>query len=343
MLKITIKITITMTSKLIMIMIGSFLIIFMIKQKLILYKENNITFKPLENSNYTDGDKIQNYKMNSKIKGRTICNKRKYSSWEGRRRFHFSMTNNKESSVALVNYLNKVFLKPILNIEDKLLTPIIYNENILNQIQNIQYMFSRFPSNNLVKFWLKLELYKKIIINGKVSKFKNELLREIIEIETINKKIETVQLRDENIFSSPSSFLSNPYNPIKSYPKTYKSKSIFRFNKMEKGLTKNLLNNKRYLHYACCYIITFYNKFYYYIGSTINIKNRFKTHTNNINNYCNNKSSNSLSELFKFFLLSCMEKGSPPNFDINIIYLSTNYLNKFINTYPNYKLNKGEW
>lgn len=59
---------------------------------------------------------------------------------------------NKEC-VALVEYKNKIFLKPILNCENELLAPIVYNENVLDFMEYIQFILSKLPESSLVKLW----------------------------------------------------------------------------------------------------------------------------------------------------------------------------------------------
>jgi GIY-YIG catalytic domain len=197
---------------------------------------------------------------------------------------------------ALVEYKNKTFLKSILNVEDKLLAPLVFNKYILKQIEEIQYILSRFSNSNLVKLWLLNEFeHERIIINAKVGK-------------NINNKF------------------------------------IFNFNENETGLDTRLLkDNKLNLLYTGCYIINFNKQ--YYIGSTTNFKNRFRSHTSNIGEYLKRKTINflyenyKLNEIQRFYLLN---EKNVLNFEIKILYLNTNYLNKFRFIYPDYKLSKGE-
>lgn len=79
------------------------------------------------------------------------------------------MNINKEC-LSLIPYKNKIFLNPILSVENKLLAPLIYNKYIFKQIENIQYILSRFSNSNLVKLWLFDRLEQdKIIINAKID------------------------------------------------------------------------------------------------------------------------------------------------------------------------------
>nr|YP_010697826.1 NADH dehydrogenase subunit 4 [Porodaedalea chrysoloma]WCF76787.1 NADH dehydrogenase subunit 4 [Porodaedalea chrysoloma] len=169
-----------------------------------------------------------------------------------------------------------------------------------------------------------------------------DFIRKIIQIENVKKEIEILQYNDRKLINK-SYAVNCSYNPIKKDGEIVNSM----FNEMEIGLTSKILTDKNYKNYcrtvACCYIITFENKYYYYIGSTANIKNRFKTHTLNINNYYVNNSTKGLSNFLKYFLINEYNGKKPTNFNINIVYLTTNYLNKFQEIYPNYKLSKGEW
>jgi hypothetical protein len=202
---------------------------------------------------------------------------------------------------AIVEYKNKTFLKSILNVEDKLLAPLVFNKYILKQIEEIQYILSRFSNSNLVKLWLLNEFEQnKLIINAKIEEVKH-------------------------------------------------NKFIFNFNENETDLDTRLIKDNK-LNKLCtgCYVINFYKQ--YYLGSTINFKNRFKSHTNHIENFLKDKKLSftyekftyekfQLNEIQAFYLLN---DKNISNFEIKILYLNTNYLNKFISIYPDYKLNKGE-
>jgi hypothetical protein len=85
----------------------------------------------------------------------------------------------------LVGYKNKIFLKPILNVKNELLAPIIYNKYFLKEIEDIQYILSRFSNSNFVKLWLFSKLEEdKIIINGKINEGTGELFYKIKNIKT---------------------------------------------------------------------------------------------------------------------------------------------------------------
>lgn len=254
----------------------------------------------------------------------------------------YSTCTNKNINVALVNFIKTTpLLKPILNIEDELLAPIVYNEHILDEIQNLRFVLSRVKDSNLVKLWLISKLEQdKIIINAKINERADKLLKKIekIENETIIREFK----EDICGFRWPV-ITSRYYNKIKE--DMSKSKPVFEFN--ETSLETNLIYKKN-LNSLCtgCYIITFQNKYYYYIGSSTNLRDRMKTHTTNINSFLSNRNS-SLSEFFKFYLNFCKKQKSKSNdslnFNIKILYLSTNYLNLFRLIYPHYRLSKGEW
>lgn len=99
-----------------------------------------------------------------------------------------------------------------------------------------------------------------------------------------------------------------------------------------------------------CYVIIFNNNLYYYIGSTIDIINRVKTHNSNIENIIQNilYSNCNLLKLFSMSILPYFIKSEIIHnyglcYNILPIYISTNYLKKFNLLYPLYKLSKGEW
>ena len=241
----------------------------------------------------------------------------------------YSSNINKE----LVPYENKNFLKPILNVKDKLLAPIVYDKYILSEIDKIQFILTRFNDLNFVKLWLTNKLQEdKIIINAKLNENTKELLDLIISIEN-----ETIIKSNIEGLSKEISFISSRYfNEIKK--DNLECKPIFSF-KNNEFITTLLKNNKLNKLYSACYIITFNNKVYYYIGSSTDFKKRFNTHTLNINNYKENK-NNTLTGIFKEFLDSIRKNAG---FNINIIYLSHNYLTLFQTEYPYYKLSKGEF
>jgi hypothetical protein len=208
-----------------------------------------------------------------------------------------------------------------------------YSENILNQIKNLQEVLYKLPDSNKVKLWLKKELQQdKIIINAKKNEGISELLKEIfniIDARKFSRSSESVIRRD------PSDYHE-------------RKNSLFVFNSTIGELDAKFNLNWENPLFAGCYIITFKNRYYYYIGCTTKFKDRFYIHSKNIMNPTENK-KNSLNEFFKYFLNSeinylnskLMGKNAL-EFKINILCLSTNYLNKFIKTFPDYKLTQEE-
>lgn len=129
-----------------------------------------------------------------------------------------------------------------------------------------------------------------------------------------------------------------------------------------------------------CYIIYSKNSLYYYIGYSKDIKSRLKTHYNNLkslNSSCSvpygtaidlkgegeftrgkilkelvdsvvsdevyNASESGKKDLFKFYINSCYK--NKVDFDIKMgpICLYSNYFSSFLQKYPDYKLNAGEY
>lgn len=252
------------------------------------------------------------------------------------------MNINKEC-LSLIPYKNKIFLKPILNTEKKLLAPITYrNSSILNEIDKIQFILSKIPDSNFMKLWLSNKLEEdKIIINAKINEGTYELLKRIKEIKKEKISSESIEIDSELSFSIIN---KRYFNKIER--DNLNSKFIFDFNENETELdTKILKDNKINKLYAGCYVIIFNNKLYYYIGSSTNLKERIRTHTNNILNYIKGN-NNDLNEMLKFYLTSLHKQGCEKddfNFSIKIIYMNTHYLNLFKYIYPDYKLSKGEF
>ncbi len=239
----------------------------------------------------------------------------------------------KDKNLEIVLYKNKDFLNPLLNIENKLLAPLVYDDNIYNRINDINLLLDSLPNSSLVKVWIRNEIERsKIIICAKNIDKINPI---------INKRIDKAKILAENrIKDFFLQFIELKENNL--------NNDLFKFNKLR--VDEILENeNKKSPLYAGCYIITFSNKNYFYIGSTTNFKTRFKTHTKNINDYINIK-NNSPNKLFKWFLFLeksyyFMDKGELKDcikYDFNIMYLSPNYLNQFKNTYSNYILNEKE-
>jgi predicted GIY-YIG superfamily endonuclease len=273
----------------------------------------------------------------------------------------------------IVNYVNRYspLLLPILKIEDKLLCPIVYTEDILNNIKNIIYIFAKFPNYNIIKLFLNIELEKPVTNNAMIDDNSINILKSLKQIK-IKNIIETAQT------------ITREFNPIKRDENSYNGNSIFKFNNnivfvnskltlnhyyydnnflndididididnnniFIKKNTKNRVNTELtkqkgddcvsyFEDKTCCYIITFNNNLYFYIGSTTNIKNRIKSHNNKINSF-----DKDLSELFKYFLNSEIHENKKIEYKIRPIYLGINYFTKFKNLFPDYKLSKGEW
>lgn len=238
------------------------------------------------------------------------------------------------------NDFDKKLLSPILNSKGKLLAPIKINTYIFNEIYDIAYILSRFPNNNFVKKWIFSILdEEKIIVNAKINNNISYMLDIICEI-----KKERV-LRECKRKSGLTLLSYHYLNQI--FEDKFPDLPIFKFNTNEKSLdTKILKDDEINKLYTGCYIITFNNKLYYYIGSTCDLKERLKDHTFNIETYCKaireanmeEIINNRLNETFKYFLESSPRK----DFNFNILYISTNYLNKFKSIYQDYELNKAE-
>lgn len=88
--------------------------------------------------------------------------------------------------------------------------------------------------------------------------------------------------------------------------------------------------------YTGCYLINLND--YYYIGSSLNLKERINWHYNNITKY-RTGNRNNLSATFSQYIATVDRLESKDY----IIYLNTNYLNTFISKYPDYKLSKAEF
>jgi hypothetical protein len=284
----------------------------------------------------------------------------------------------------IVNYVNRYspLLLPILKIEDKLLCPIVYTEDILNNIQNIIYIFAKLPNYNIIKLFLNIELEKPVTNNAMIDDNSINILKSLKQVN-IKNIIETAQTITREFYP-----IKHEFNPIKRDENSYNGNSIFKFNNnivfvnskltlnhnyydnnylndinididididnnnnniFIKNNTKNRVNTKSikqkgdncvsyFEDKTCCYIITFNNNLYFYIGSTINIKNRIKSHNKNIDSLGKN-----LSEIFKYFLNSEIHENKIIEYKIRPIYLGINYFTKFKNLFTDYKLSKGEW
>jgi hypothetical protein len=196
--------------------------------------------------------------------------------------------------------------------------------------------------------WLKMRLeHDKLIINARYNENMLELFKQIRTLENITEQ---------------SMFPITSFNRIKRDNLNYgNGNCLFNFYDVKIDFkSRSTKENSKNTLYACCYIINFKNKYYYYIGSTTNIKERFKAHSDNINKFLNNKflnnnNNDTLSVLFQYFLSSEFDYYSYNNpysntqiqnllnLNINVLYLSPNYFNLFKLIYPDYCLSKGEW
>jgi hypothetical protein len=262
----------------------------------------------------------------------------------------FSSKISKRQLSTRVNNNIDIF-NPILKVQDELLAPIIINDNVSFQMEKIKFILSRVPDSNLVKAWLKMELETNNII---ISAIKNEGIDESLLKEV--KEIKTFEIEEPDMFNNnPWPIIIQDFYKIKRNNFHYDNsckEGLFTFIdaeiKLNEILSKETTKNSLY---TCCYIIIFKNKYYYYIGSTTHIKDRLKTHSKNINHHIEHE-DNTLNQIFKYFIDSeinylknrSRKKGKKTlDFRIKILYLSTNYLNKFKKTHPDYELSKGEW
>jgi hypothetical protein len=265
----------------------------------------------------------------------------------------------------IVNYVNRYspLLRPILKIEDKLLCPIVYTEDILNCIQNMISIYAKIPNYNIVKLFLNIELEKPIKINAMIDDNTINIIKSLKQLKiknTITREFNPIK-RDENSYNGNSIFkFNNNIIFVNSkltldhnyYDNNYLNDiniDIDNYNIFIKNNNKNRVNTELtkqkgdhcfsdFDDKTCCYIITFNNNFYFYIGSTTNIKDRIKSHNNNINSF-----DKDLSELFKYFLNSEIHENKIIEYKIRPIYLGINYLIKFKILFTDYKLSRGEW
>lgn len=111
-------------------------------------------------------------------------------------------------------------------------------------------------------------------------------------------------------------------------------------------LSDPVLNN-----ISCCYVIVFNNNLYYYIGSSIDILNRVKTHNLNLENEIYSvlglsrkaKKSFFTESILPYYIESEISTNYELSYKIHPIYIYTNYLNKFSLLHPQHRLSKGEW
>ena len=114
----------------------------------------------------------------------------------------------------------------------------------------------------------------------------------------------------------------------------------------QENLTRDLnINNMSF-----CYAIVFNNILYSYIGSSLNLFSRAKSHNSNIKkilkNVCSSFDHNSHgletnSILEKFISSEISNNNATLSYSIHPIYLTYNYLKDFRDLYPNYKLSRG--
>jgi hypothetical protein len=132
-------------------------------------------------------------------------------------------------------------------------------------------------------------------------------------------------------------------------------KSVTTYYNVNKGKDFTVSYSNSFDIMSCCYAILFNNNLYYYIGSTTNIKDRVKNHHSNIQKiihkviwdgfyYNHDAKVHYNSNILEYFIASEILNGKI-NIDYTIIpvYFCTNYLKKFANLNPDYKLSKGEW
>lgn len=88
-----------------------------------------------------------------------------------------------------------------------------------------------------------------------------------------------------------------------------------------------------------CYVIYSKKTLYYYIGYSTNIIDRLNTH------YLNLKSlrASYLGDLWCFYLKSCIENKVNIDIEMGPVCLYPNYLKTFLQKYPDYNLNVGEY
>lgn len=188
-----------------------------------------------------------------------------------------SQNNNGYINLVLYKDLTKLILNPIFFVQDKLFSPLIFNNLTLNAIdltEEMLYDILRSPHSFLLH---------KFIFN----------------------KLDNI--------SEETSIKINPY--IK-----------FTNNTFVKKPSPHLFPSHLLKPIIGVYAIIDNTDFkYFYIGSSINVKQRYQTHksrtfSKNIDNFVEVK-----------------------DLDLNIIYLTRNYLLEFKLLYPSIHLSKGEW
>jgi hypothetical protein len=116
-------------------------------------------------------------------------------------------------------------LKPILGNKNNLLAPIVYNDNIKDNIKHCDYVLSRIPENNMVKNYITKELDNKIIVTADLGIRYKEILKVISSIKNYHEE-EIVHSVDENGKKTCWS-VSTSMNPFTHIDNDY---SIFNFN-----------------------------------------------------------------------------------------------------------------
>lgn len=105
-----------------------------------------------------------------------------------------------------INNTLQYFIENIPN--DKLLAPIIYNDNILESTKQCDNIISSLPYNNKVKIFLRKEL-KNIIINKvKLGKKYEDILKELSIIENYQDKKEN-NYNNSFVFKNTKVFLKS--------------------------------------------------------------------------------------------------------------------------------------
>ena len=214
------------------------------------------------------------------------------------------VTVNNNNNINQLLFSPYLFLIPLKNSKG-LLVPIEINSYVMDELINIQTIFSKLSFDNLVKIWLTHRLLiDGVVVNGILNNHK--LLKYIKLI-----KLNAISLKDFDI------------------PK------LFEF----KENVISLLKVKDRV--AGCYIIMFKNRYYYYIGSSTNLKQRINTYNSTLNNL---NGKNFLNVKLNWELKSLiLWEDFDVDYEINVLYLTNNYINLFESYYPDYKLNKGEY
>lgn len=273
--------------------------------------------------------------------------------------------------------------------KDRLITPIVYDYSILKKIKYCDYIISSLPDNNKVKIYLSKELKNIIIKRGKLGKNHNDIIKNVNMVMNYL-KIDK-QERDKNFYNNSYIFkinnvlLNSKLNKSQQYEinklsqistekvtnfkysdqnilyKTTELTLIGNCGRTWKSVT-NFYNvnpgsgsySKSFDILSCCYVIAFKNNLYYYIGSTINIKDRVRDHYLKIqriiekvtkDGFYNNRDVKTYynSNKLEYYIASeIINHKINLEYTILPIYFCTNYLKNFEMLNPEYELSKGE-